>query len=148
MKRCRHESRQPSAGAASPGGSAVWARGWILWRARAPGIRNRQKALIERSQQLVRDLAAEPYSLLIAGPSKRCPHSIQVAALDGTWVSGRDALGQTDVSGTWSTIGMAAGLGVPVLLYLPPSIGAPPWLGAWQWQFTGADGWWLHGGAR
>ena len=101
-------------------------------------------ALIARSIKLAVDLSREPAALLIAGPAKTCPWSIQPT---GIWIAGKNQLRQKETSGTWSTIGVAVGLGVPCLVYLPLPI-MPPNHGRWNWQPTGIDGWWEHAGVH
>lgn len=110
--------------------------------ARPAELRGRpHAALIARSTQFAMDLAAHHPALLVAGPAKACPATITPT---GAWISGQDGYGLPDVSGTWSTVGVAVGQGVPCLLFLPAGRGLIPVRG-WSWQAVGA-GWWWHVG--
>lgn len=103
------------------------------------------RSLIARSTALAIDLSQHAAPLLVAGPSKACPFSIRPT---GVWIAGKTEDNQGDVSGTWSTVGVAVGVGVPCLLYLPPGRISPPGAGrGWDWQVVW-NGWWYHEGIK
>lgn len=105
--------------------------------------------LVSRSLLMVSDLdmfrmARVTNALLLGFPSKACPSSILPV---NRWVPGCRDDGQRDVSGTWSTLGVAAGKGIPVAVYLTEQRLAAPTTGAWNFRYLGG-GWWLHEEAR
>jgi hypothetical protein len=72
--------------------------------------------LAMRSSAMVADIHAAG-GCLIAVPMKPCPPKVKPCT---TW---RSSAG----SGTWGTIALAAGLGVPTAVWLPESIQPPDW---------------------
>jgi len=89
--------------------------------------------LVKRSVALVHAVAASPAPLLVGFLTVSCPAGIAPAR---SWRSGRPA------SGTWSTLALGAGLGVPVVVYW--CSGQPVQLpAAWgQWSPASSGGGW------
>jgi hypothetical protein len=80
-----------------------------------PG-RNYGAKLANRSAAMVR-ATHEAGGCLVAFPMKGCPDIVEPCT---TW---KYCAG----SGTWGTIALAAGLGVPTIIWLPLGIAAPSW---------------------
>lgn len=72
--------------------------------------------LAARSSAMVR-AASVSRGCLVAFPGRVCPSGLFPSR---SWPGGFG-------SGTWSTLGLAVGLGVPSLLWLPAGIPCPPW---------------------
>lgn len=90
----------------------------------------RPAALVARSVCLVRSLAAAPGSCLVGFVSVPCPAGIAPAP---RWHSGRPC------SGSWSSLALAAGLGVPVFVFvvgLSSRSALPAWSGG-SWRCVG-----------
>jgi len=95
-------------------------------------------AFVGRSIRLVQAVAASGPGCGMAGfVTARCPGSIRPAS---KWTSG------LPVSGSWSTLALAAGLGVPVVVFWcadwPQEL--PAWPGG-SWARAGRDGVWAGG---
>ena len=100
----------------------------VFWASEYPGINYAQK-LANRSAGLVQFIHANN-GCLIAFPMKACPDGIVPCQ---TW---RSAKG----SGTWGTIALAVGLGLPTMLWLPDGIDAPDWRDRLERK---SSNWWL-----
>ncbi|MCP4283907.1 MAG: hypothetical protein GY792_05585 [Gammaproteobacteria bacterium] len=93
--------------------------------------------LVKRSVAVVHAVTASPDPLMVGFAVGPCPAGIAPAR---SWRSGRPA------SGTWSTLALAAGLGVPVVVFWCRSARAT--LPAWgQWS-AASGGWQLHPSAK
>jgi hypothetical protein len=105
----------------------------------------RAAALVARSVALVRAVAASPSPALVGFVSSACPAGLSPSASPSACFSGSG-------SGTWATLALAAGLGLPVFASLcGVSASALPswWAGSWQpvssgpfagaWQFVPAQ---------
>lgn len=95
--------------------------------------------LIARSIRMLDALGREERPLLAAFPAKACPARIVPAQ---RWVSGADPETGERGSGTWSTVALAHGRGVPLLLWLPSPLWPPA---SWALRYLGG-GWWTSGG--
>lgn len=92
----------------------------------APGIPF-AAALARRSSAFVRALSQSPAPLLISFPISSCPAKL----LPGrSWRSGFG-------SGSWASLALAVGLGVPVCVFLPAGLQPPSSWGVWSQSLTG-----------
>ena len=77
-------------------------------------------ALAARSTAVVRAVAAgDPSALWLAFPSGPCPAGLVPSRQSSACFTGHG-------SGTWASLALAVGLGVPTLVFLPPGASAPP----------------------
>jgi len=114
----------PVAAAAAAGATVHWLAGGDL---RVP-LHGR---LAQRSAALVRAVACAGGGGLVAFPAAACPTGLVPAA---TW--------RSSGSGTWSSLALAAGLGLPVVVFpldWSPDL-LPPWPGS-AWSTAGAGVW-------
>ncbi len=99
-----------------------------------------RSAFARRSVALVRAVAASgPGAAFVGFVSVPCPARVVPAP---RWRSGRP------VSGSWSALALASGLGLPVFVFWCGGVGAPPLPGAWggSWSRVAAGplaGGWL-----
>ncbi len=76
-------------------------------------------ALAARSTAVVRAVAVGgPTALWLAFPSSPCPAGVVPSRQSSACFSGSG-------SGTWASLALAVGLGVPALAFLPPGVSAP-----------------------
>jgi hypothetical protein len=102
----------------------------VIFRAGQHGGNSYAEKLAFRSAAMVRGVY-ELRGCLVAFPMKSCPSMVKPCT---EW---RFAGG----SGTWGTIALAAGLGVPTIIWLPLGIAAPFW---WDDRVTQvSSGWFL-----
>lgn len=85
-------------------------------------------ALVARSVEMARALSRSARPLLIALPCRPCPDRVAPAP---RWISGGG-------SGTWATVALSLGLGVPALVWAPA---VPAWDG-WPLASRLPGGWW------
>lgn len=88
------------------------------------------RALVARSIQMLDRLGAEARPLLAAFPARPCPARV---APGPRWCSGQPP------SGTWSTLALAVGRGLPAAVWLPEPL-LPPL--EWKLRYLGG-GWWM-----
>lgn len=88
-------------------------------------------AFAARSVALVRSLAASPSPVFVSFPSGACPPSLVPSSSPSRCFSG---LG----SGSWASLALAAGLGVPCFVWLPAGVVPPP-----LWGFVSLGGGWF-----
>lgn len=79
-------------------------------------------ALVARSVAFVQALAASPAPCLVSFPAAACPVGLAPAA---RWPSGFG-------SGSWASLALAVGLGVPVFVFLPAGVVPPVSWGIWS----------------
>lgn len=103
-----------------------------VFRVHVPG----PAGLVDRSASLVRALSVVPGSVLVGFPDCPCPPALCPAALPARCFCG---LG----SGTWASLALAVGLGVPVRVFLPDSTLPPRTWGPWRLETAGPfdDSW-------
>lgn len=89
-------------------------------------------AYARRSIALVSGLASQPSPVFISFPGVACPVGLVPSASPSACFSG---LG----SGSWASLALAVGLGLPCFFYLPPSIVPPVSWGA----LCLFGGWWF-----
>ncbi|MCA9958315.1 MAG: hypothetical protein KC443_04745 [Anaerolineales bacterium] len=92
--------------------AAAFARPGVPWAA----------ALVARSSAFVLALAAAPAPVLVTFPGSACPSGLAPVC---RWPSGSG-------SGSWASLALAAGLGVPVRVFLPAGVVPPPSFGVWS----------------
>ena len=80
-----------------------------------------RSALAARSAWFVRSLAAAPAPVLVSFPGRACPSRCRVGR---SWSSCG--------SGSWSSLALAVGLGVPVFVFLPAGVAPPAGWGSWS----------------
>jgi hypothetical protein len=91
-------------------------------------------AFVARSVSFVRSLSAAG-GVLFSFPSGACPAGVVPAS---RWVSG------SSPSGSWSSLALALGLGVPCLVWLPSAVVPPASFGLCRSGFPFAGGcWWV-----
>ena len=91
-------------------------------------------ALAARSVAVVRAVAAGgPSALWLAFPSGPCPPGLVPSRQPSACFSGHG-------SGTWASLALAVGLGVPALVFLPSGVAAPPASGAGAWPLAPVPG--------
>ncbi len=123
---CSASAVGPVLAAAAAGGSVRW------WAGGGPGVPLRGR-LASRSVALVRAVAASgPGASFVGLVASPCPAGLRPSAV---WSSCG--------SGSWSSLALAAGLGVPVVVFpLGWSWSSPwpgcwspgPWPGSWRWR--------------
>ena len=87
---------------------------------RASAFGSGRGALAARSVAVVRAVApAGPSALWLAFPSGPCPPGLAPSRSSSACFSGHG-------SGTWASLALAVGLGVPALVLLPPGVAVPP----------------------
>ena len=94
-----------------------------------------QAALVARSVAAVRRVAAGPAGLWLSAPGRLCPPGLSPSASPSACFSGSG-------SGSWASLALAAGLGVPALVWLPAGVSAPPGWGLAPLASSAAGGWW------
>lgn len=90
-------------------------------------------AFAARSVALVRSVAASPRPLWVSFPGRACPPGLLPSSVPGRCFAGFG-------SGSWASLALAVGLGVPALVWLPAGV-VPP--SGWFFRSLGG-GWWLH----
>ena len=92
-------------------------------------------ALAARSTAVVQAARAGggPSSLWLAFPSGPCPGGLAPARQSSACFSGHG-------SGTWASLALAVGLGVPALVFLPAGVPAPPASGPGAWPLAPVPG--------
>ena len=101
---------------------------------RASAFGSGRGALAARSVAVVRAVAAGgPSALWLAFPSGPCPPGLVPSRQSSACFSGHG-------SGTWASLALAVGLGVPALVFLPSGVAAPPASGPGAWPLVPVPG--------
>ncbi len=105
-------------------------------------VRGRVRAdFVRRSIRFIESLAAAPRPVLVGFPDRPCPPGLVPSPSPAACFRG---LG----SGTWASLALAAGMGIPVVVFGLPVDGLPHWGGlfggAWRLRRSGI----LAGGFR
>ena len=101
-------------------------------------------ALAARSVAVVRQVAAGvsggPSPVWVSLPGRACPAGLAPSTSPSACFSGRG-------SGSWASLALAVGLGVPAVVFLPPPVSAPA---GWAFQplgrFAGGSFWQVPAG--
>ena len=86
--------------------------------------------LVARSVSFVRALAAAPAPLLVSFPLVPCPAGLLPSSSPSRCFSGFG-------SGSWATLALAVGLGLPVRVFLPAAVVPPAAWGGWSLLSSG-----------
>ena len=82
-------------------------------------------ALVNRSVQFIQFLAGSPHPVLVSFPNCLCPAGLLPSPFKSKCFAGFG-------SGSWASLALASGLGVPLLVYLPSNLVPPTLWGNWS----------------